>query len=498
MSNFSSGAKKMDLSAKTKIDDLLKGYPFLIDFFINKSPKFQHLKNPIMRKTIGKVATLNQVAAMGKIKIDELLRDIANEIKEKTHEEVILKEDSSPQVSEPLSSPEARQEALKGIIRDLHKGEDMENLKKRFQELIQYVSPSEIANMEQKLIEEGMPETEVKRLCDVHVAVFKEALEKHEIPGAPVGHPVHTFMLENRASEEIMENLDEVLNKIGTPPNEETFKSLQKDLLDLVDRLSKIDFHYLRKENQLFPLLEAHDISGPSQVMWAIHDDIRALIKTSKNQLSQVESSEVGATLKDMLTGIREMIYKEEHILYPMSLETLSEAEWGKVRLGEEEIGYAWIKPAGEWLPKAEVEEEHDYGAEKINLDTGYISRDLINLMLTHLPVEITLVDENDRVAYYSKGKERIFPRSPGIIGREVQRCHPSKSVHIVNNILDAFKAGKKDAAEFRIQLGGKFIHIRYFALRSPEGAYKGCLEVGQDLTEIRQLEGERRLLDWE
>jgi DUF438 domain-containing protein len=208
--------------------------------------------------------------------------------------------------------------------------------------------------------------------------------------------------------------------------------------------------------------------------------------------------AETVATLKGLLTAIRDMIYKEEHILFPMSLETLTESDWTKVKQGEEEIGYAWIKPNGEWPPQAEAGEERAIGTEKIHLDTGDLSKDLINLMLTHLPVDLTLVDENDRVAYYSQGKERIFPRSPGIIGREVQKCHPPESVHIVNTILDEFKAGKKDVAEFWIQVGGKFIYIRYFALRSPDGAYKGCLEVSQDITEIRHLEGERRLLDWE
>jgi len=488
----------MDLNPKTKIDDLLKEYPFLIDFLINRSPKFKNLKNSIMRKTIGKVATLKQVAAIGKIELEEFMREIAREIREKTNETVVIRKDISPETSEPLSDPEAREDVLKGIIRDLHKGEDMEVLKRRFRELIQDVSPSEIANMEQKLIEEGIPESEVKRLCDVHVAVFKESLEKQEIPGAPVGHPVHTFMQENRAAEGIMDKIDELLNKIGTPPNEGSFKSSQKDLVELVDSLSKIDLHYLRKENQLFPLLEAHDISGPSQVMWAIHDDIRALIKKAQDQLAQMRLAETVATLKGLLTAIRDMIYKEEHILFPMSLETLTESDWTKVKQGEEEIGYAWIKPNGEWLPQAEAGEERAIGTEKIHLDTGDLSKDLINLMLTHLPVDLTLVDENDRVAYYSQGKERIFPRSPGIIGREVQKCHPPESVHIVNKILDEFKAGKKDVAEFWIQVGGKFIYIRYFALRSPDGAYKGCLEVSQDITEIRHLEGERRLLDWE
>jgi DUF438 domain-containing protein len=485
----------MELNAKTKINDLLNEYPFLIDFLISKSPHFKKLKNPAMRKTVGKVATLSQAAAIGKIDVDLLLKDIAREIENRTGPKEPLSRDEKKS-PEPLRDPKAREDILKGIIRDLHEGESMEKLKLTFQKLIQDVSPSEIANMEQNLIDEGMPESEVKRLCDVHVAVFKEALEQHEIPDALPGHPVHTFMKENRASEEIMDQIEALVGKMGTPPNEEIYKGCQKDLGVLIDRLSKINIHYLRKENQLFPLLEAHDISGPSQVMWAIHDDIRALIKTAQRSISGAAPQETVSTIKDLTATIREMTYKEENILYPMSLSTLTDSDWAKVKEGEAEIGFAWVEPEQGWVIPETAEKVRVSETERFNLDTGSLSKDLTNLMLVNLPVDLTLVDEDDRVAYYSKGKERIFPRSPGIIGRKVQRCHPPDSVHAVEKILEAFKNGKRDSAEFWIQLGGKFILIKYFPLRDGNGYYKGCLEVSQDITEIRQLEGEKRLLD--
>lgn len=488
----------MNLNGKIKIEKLLSQFPFLVDFFIGKSPHFKNLKNPVMRKTIGKVATLQRVAAMGGFELNPLLQEIAREIEGQTGTSVTITEDDILEATDPLDDPHAREEVLKGIIKDLHQGEDMEVLKNRFKALVAHVSPSEIAHMEQKLIEEGMPETEVKRLCDVHVAVFKEALEKHEIPGAPAGHSVHTFMLENRTAEKIMTDIDQLFEKLDPGPNEELLSDNRNDLLQLIDRLSEVHIHYLRKENQLFPLLEVHEISGPSQVMWAIHDDIRDLIKKAREQSSRSPTSESMATLKEAVSAIREMIYKEEHILYPMSLETLSETEWGQVKAGEEEIGYAWIEPESGWAPSTEPEPVPVAGEEKIRLDTGFISRDLINLMLTHLPVDITLVDAEDRVAYYSQGKERIFPRSPAIIGRKVQRCHPPDSVHIVEKILAAFKDGSKDSAEFWLQLGDKFILIRYFAVRDGNGAYHGCLEVSQDITQIRKIEGQKRLLDWE
>jgi DUF438 domain-containing protein len=485
----------MELNAKTKINDLLNEYPFIIDFLISKSPHFKNLKNPAMRKTVGKVATLSQAAAIGKIDVDLLIKDITLEIEKKTDRTEPLSRDEK-KFPEPLSDPKAREDILKGIIRDLHKGERMEKLKLRFQKLIQDVSPSEIANMEQNLIDEGMPESEVKRLCEVHVAVFKEALEQQKIPDAPPGHPVHTFMKENRASEEIMDQIEALVSKMGSPPNEKIYKGCQKDLGELIDRLSKINIHYLRKENQLFPLLEAHDISGPSQVMWAIHDDIRALVKTAQRSITRAAAQEAVSTIKDLTATIREMTYKEDNILYPMSLNTLTDSDWVKVKDGETEIGFAWIEPEQGWVLPETTEKVRVSETERFNLDTGSLSKDLINLMLVNLPVDLTLVDEDDRVAYYSKGKERIFPRSPGIIGRKVQRCHPPDSVHAVEKILEAFKNGKRDSAEFWIQLGGKFILIKYFALRDGNGYYKGCLEVSQDVTNIRQLEGEKRLLD--
>jgi DUF438 domain-containing protein len=198
------------------------------------------------------------------------------------------------------------------------------------------------------------------------------------------------------------------------------------------------------------------------------------------------------------------MIYKEEHILFPMSLEQLSQSEWTKVRSGEEEIGYAWIQPEERWphedfeMPTVEPIKEVSDEGKKLSLDTGNLTKEQVNLMLTHLPVDITLVDENDRVAYYSAGKERIFPRSPAVIGRAVQKCHPSKSVHIVEKILEEFKAGRRDSSEFWLQLEGKFIHIRYFAVRDSQGNYKGTMEVSQEVSGIRKLEGTKKLLDWE
>ncbi|MBW2607096.1 MAG: DUF438 domain-containing protein [Deltaproteobacteria bacterium] len=497
----------MELNTNTKIDDLLKQYPFLLDFLITLSPKFKNLKNPVVRKTVGKVATLEKAAAIGGLKVEGLISMLSAEISKQTGSVPASGESVAASQGNTVADLKERQEVLKGIIRDLNDGKDMEVLKQRFRDLVHGVEATEIAKMEQALMNEGLPAEEIKRLCDVHVEIFKEALEEQDRPEPPPGHPIHTFMKENRASEKIMSETSMLMGRLGQPPSFEAFKIHSRALETLINRLSEINTHYTRKENQLFPMLEAHHFTGPSQVMWSLHDDIRAKLKQARDAFDSNDPVPTVTSLKEAIQTIRDMIYKEEHILFPTSLDMLTQSEWIRVKEGETDIGFAWVVPDKGW-PEEIIEELEEAPAEPVEklkdvagvlgLDTGKMTLEQINLMLTHLPVDLTFVDENDRVAYYSEGPERIFPRSPAIIGREVRNCHPPQSVHLVNKILDAFKSGSRDTAEFWIEVGGRFIYIRYFVLRDTNGYYRGTLEVSQDLTQIRKLDGQQRLLDWE
>ena len=498
----------MELNGKTKINDLLNQYPFLFDFLITLSPAFKNLKNPVILKTMGRVATLEKAANIGGLKVESLISSLKVEIERQTGTRPATGMSGTTSGGKTLTDPGERQEALKGIIKDLHDGGDMEELKQRFRTLVTGVEASEIGQMEQVLMDEGLPPEEIKRLCDVHVEIFKEALEEQDRPEPSPGHPIHTFMKENRASEKIMSETSMLLGRIKQTPEQDIFKEHGRALEGLIKRLFEIDIHYTRKENQLFPMLEFRHFTGPSQVMWSIHDDIRAYLKKTREAFARKDFLQTEKSLKEAIQTIRDMIYKEEHILFPASLDMLTQKEWIKVKEGEADIGFSWVVPDKGW--PQEIIEEVEKGVPgkpvevlkdvtgALGLNTGQMTLDQINLMLTHLPVDLTFVDENDRVAYYSEGLERIFPRSPAIIGREVRNCHPPKSVHLVNNILDAFKSGARDKAEFWIELGGRFIYIRYFAVRDIKGYYRGTLEVSQDLTEIRKLEGQRRLLDWE
>jgi hypothetical protein len=278
-------------------------------------------------------------------------------------------------------------------------------------------------------------------------------------------------------------------------------------------KLREYDKHYLRKENILFPYLERHGFTGPSSVMWGIHDEIREgwkrlarLLEVGPGDDVQAFVEGLEAYFEPMAHAVREMFYKEENILYPAAVERLTEEEWQAVRAQGPEIGYAYVRPGRKWQPGREsvtgeakiiAEEETMEAKELVQLEVGKLTPEQINLMLKNLVVDVTFVDENDEVVYFSDTPDRTFTRTPSIIGRKVQNCHPPDSVDKVMEIVEAFRAGTHDSAEFWIELSGQFIHIRYFALRDEEGNYKGVIEVTQDVTHIRQLEGERRLVNW-
>ena len=339
----------MEINAKTKIDALLKQYPFLEEFLITLSPKFKGLKNPIMRKTMGKVASLEMAASISGLKLDSLIASLTAEIEKQSGRVDTAGEAAPASQGEPLTDPKERQAALKGIIKDLHDGGDMEVLKTRFRDLIQGVDAPEIAKMEQELMNEGMDAEEIKRLCDVHVEIFKEALEEQDRPEPPLGHPIHTYMKENRASEKIMSDTSILMGLLGQPPSPGTFEEHRQALGEFIEQLSEINTHYTRKENQLFPMLEAHHFTGPSQVMWSIHDDIRANMKQAREAFAGNDPVQTITSLKEAIQAIRDMIYKEEHILFPTSLDMLSDSEWIKVKEGEADIGFAWVVPDKGW-----------------------------------------------------------------------------------------------------------------------------------------------------
>ncbi len=472
------------LNADRKILDLIQEYPFLEETLVSLSDKFKLLKNPVMRKTVGRLATISDAAGMSKIPLDVLMAKL----------EAAIQSHNPAQAAKENELKNSRQELLKGIIRDLHSGTSIDEAKRRFKSLAQQIDASEIAALEQSLIAEGMPTEEIARLCDVHAEVFKEGLSIAGPMKVGDEHPIYTYMRENREAERICSNISSLLEKLGPTPDEPSFEKRRLDLIVLLKNLSLINRHYTRKENQVFPFLEKHDITGPSRVMWIVHDEIRQQMKDCIVRVELGKGHESTDKIQTLLRAVLDMIYKEEHILFPMCQKTFTNEDWHGVKKGEDEIGYAWLSPIEK---KASSEPTLDHKAGTFNLDTGALSIEQIRLIFSSLPVDLSFVDENDEVQFYSSGAERIFPRSPGVIGRNVKNCHPPKSLHAVEEILSEFRAGRKSVSEFWITMQGKFLHIRYYAIRDVQATYKGCLEVTQDVTHIRSLEGERRLLDW-
>jgi len=402
-------------------------------------------------------------------------------------------------MSEHINNVSRRKEALKEVIKRLHAGETVEDLKSEFGQAIQGATAGDIADAERALISDGVSVGEIQRLCDLHVAVFRDSLDEEPAPESLPGHPVFTFRMENEVTMRLLEAMEDTL--IDWQDGEEgALESLRNQAVNL----AAIEKHYSRKENLLFPFLEKKNFEGPSQVMWGVDNEIRAQIKAFTQHINgnEPEVEEATSQFLELSQNIQEMIYKEEKILFPEALNRLTEGEWGQIRAQEEEIGYFNITPRDSWKPSEEETPEAQELPMKMDADgliflsTGALTQEQINLMLTHLPVDVTFVDEHDHVRYFTQGRERIFDRSPAIIGREVTKCHPPQSVHKVQVILDDFRSGKRDVAEFWIEMASQFVHIRYFALHNDQDEYKGCIEVSQNVTGIRALEGEKRLLD--
>ncbi|MBI5529013.1 MAG: DUF438 domain-containing protein [Deltaproteobacteria bacterium] len=480
----------MQISADTKIHDLITEYPELLEFLVGYAEEFKKLRNPILRNTIGRVASIKEAAALANFSTDKLLADVVAEV---ARIDGLRGKAPAPAINDRA----ARVAAMKSIIRDLHAGADKDALKARFALLLKGLDPSEIGTMEQELVAEGLPVEEIKRMCEVHVEMFKEALAKGGGVAAGPGHPVHGFIAENRRLGEAADRIESAVKSLGAPPDQKAFHARRPELLDLYETLGTVEFHYRRKENQIFPLMEKRGFAAPTQVMWGVHDEIRARLKATRQAIIGGDAAGLVARTPELLQAIRDMFFKEEKILFPMVLDVLTKDEWERIARGGADLGYSagYRPPITAAAARAPVRAAGD-GAGILNLDTGSITPEQINLILKALPLDVTFVDENDEVRYYTAGRERIFPRSPEVIGRKVQNCHPPKSLHKVNEILDGFRDGSRNSAEFWINFGGRFVHIRYFALRDKRGAYRGCIEVTQDVTEIRHIEGQKRLLD--
>lgn len=397
-------------------------------------------------------------------------------------------------MSESINNREYRKGIIKQIIKELHDGKTVDEVRQKFEDAFAGVSASEITDAEQALISEGLPISEVQRLCDVHSAVFKGSIEeihRETDPAKIPGHPVNVLMLENRKLGKIIEEkLKPYLEK-----NKESLEAVLKGL----DELSIIDIHYSKKENLLFPYMEKYGITAPPKVMWGVDDEIRDDLKMLKSDLSYgVFNDDHKKSVEELLNRINEMIFKEENIMLPMLLDKMTQDEWKRVADDSGEIG-SIIDFVPVWKPDKEAKEEYKEDIKEpgaIILPTGVFNIEELTNMLNTLPIDITFVGSDDTVKYFSQSSERIFARTKTIIGRNVSNCHPPASVHIVEGIVEDFKSGKKDHEDFWINMGDKYVYIRYFAVRDEKGKYLGVVEVTQDIKPVQEITGEKRLVE--
>jgi DUF438 domain-containing protein len=404
-------------------------------------------------------------------------------------------------LSELINNREYRKEKTKEIILELHQGKSVEEVKGKFDEIVKDIAPEELSVIEQELINEGLPVEEVRRLCDVHLEIFKKALEKRTEIELKPGHPIHTFKLENRAIEKLVGETKEVVGDFKNNPSQENLLKLR----DKINFLWDVEKHYSRKENLLFPFLEKYEIVGPSKIMWSHDDEIRDLLKAVK-KMSSAYSPEVKSELEEklelVLTKITDMISKEEKVLFQTALKVLTEDEWYHIMEDSDEIGYCLIEPKNEWRPvNLNVKDsvpgtDADKTKGYIKFDTGVLTPKEISLIFNHLPVDITFVDKEGIVKYFSANKERIFVRARSIIGRKVENCHPPESVAIVEKLVEDFVSGKKDSEDFWLHMGDKYVYIRYIAVRDEKGEFAGVVEVTQDINPFQAISGEKRIAD--
>ncbi|NOR74390.1 MAG: DUF438 domain-containing protein [Draconibacterium sp.] len=408
-------------------------------------------------------------------------------------------------MSEHIDNSKYRKAKLKELILKLHEGGSQEEVRQELLVSLSNIPYGEVIEVEQELIAEGLPEEEVLRLCDAHSAVLHGSVDLSGSKSVPDGHPIDTLLEENKALKRLSDITTEELLAIKYRTGED-FSQAVLTVRSAFNQLMDVDKHYQRKEYLLFPYLEKVGITGPPKVMWGKHDELRSLIKGSIEILQipdltlddLLTSSEI--VLLPALKGIFEMTIKEEEILFPMMMDTLTDSDWYEIQKQSLEIGYCLYDPEVEWKPDG-VEPESINTMQKeggnIQLPTGGFSAEELLAILNTLPVDMTFVDRNDKVKYFSQSSERIFQRNRAILNRDVRHCHPPASAHIVDKILDDFKSGTQTHAPFWINMGGKMIHIEYFALRNAEGEYLGTLEVSQDLTGYRALEGEQRILSY-
>lgn len=404
--------------------------------------------------------------------------------------------------------PKIEQDKLDKIfeIEDLYEtGKlSLEEARKQFSEQVGTIKPYHIALIEQTMTEED--DHECIRVNMTKTLQLLDGFMDYSRPNLPNNHPIMHYYRENDEMRKVLLAVEDLVQ----------YPMIKNQWLELYDKISQYPIHYKRKQNQLYPVLEQKGFTRPTTVMWTFDDLVRDIIRESAALLEEDKEEEFIAKQQELISYARDLMHKEEVILYPTSMALINEHEFEEMKEGDQEIGFAFFNVEHKKEPTTTAPQQTDnngfakdlqallskygYGTapeSKLNVTTGKLTLEQINLIYQHLPFDISYVDENELVCFYSDTDHRIFPRSKNVIGREVMNCHPKKSAHIVREVVDKLRSGEQDKAEFWINKPGVFLHITYIAVRDAQGNFRGVLEVMQDCTHIRELEGSKTLLTW-
>ena len=390
----------------------------------------------------------------------------------------------------------------------------LEEARKTLKDRVQHLAPYEIAIIEQEMVEETEDEC-IKEDIQAMLEVFQDVLVTKE-SSLPENHPISCYRRENAKMKELLLSVEDLVQ----------YPLIKNQWLELYEELLKFKIHLSRKQNQLYPVLEKKGFTRPTTTMWTLDDFIRDEIAECYNLLLEDKEEEFIGKQAELVADVRDLMDKEENILYPTSLEMINEEEFRYMAEGDQEIGFAYItvdkeksgnqnnaSPSANTSPLAGLSSAPGFAEElagllgkygfnnkeeKLNVTTGQLTLEQINLIYQHMPVDLSYVDENELVCFYTDTKHRVFPRSKNVIGRDVKNCHPKASVHIVEEIIKKFRSGEQDKAEFWINKPDLFIYIIYYAVRDENGKFRGVLEMMQDCTHIRSLQGSQTLLTWE
>ena len=378
----------------------------------------------------------------------------------------------------------------------------LEEAREQMKTKVGKIRPYHLAFIEQNM--KSREDDECIRADMRKIIELVEGFMDYSRPDVPEDHPLSHYYKENDEMRRLLLAVEDLIQ----------YPMIKNQWLELYDQIRQYPIHYQRKQNQLYPLLEKKGFDRPTTTMWNFDDIIRDEIKESLRLLEANDEEAFIAAQSELIANARDLMEKEETILYPTSYALISAEEFEDMKAGDQEIGFAFFTvetPSSpnthHSTPKEGFAEDlqallskYGYSAgpqQELHVATGKLTLEQINLIYQHLPIDISFVDENELVKFYSDTDHRIFPRSKNVIGRQVSNCHPRKSVHIVEEIVAKFRSGEQDKAEFWINKPEVFLYIVYFAVRDKQGRFRGVLEMMQDCTHIRELTGSQTLLTW-